>query len=109
MKLRFLLLVLMLMALLSACIAPVQPSSDAATTNNEQAVEAHGEHEHMTDSSAELGERAIFLFRVHPKHRRNLTTAWHCSIPLSMQLPSNRSTSSASWTRVVPWPTGVWP
>jgi tetratricopeptide (TPR) repeat protein len=54
MKTRPILLVLTLMALLSACIAPVQPATNAAT--GDQAVQEHDDHQSMTDPSAQLGE-----------------------------------------------------
>lgn len=55
MKYHSMLLVMMVMALLSACIAPVQPSPNAATTND-QAMEEHDDHEHTPDSTVQLGE-----------------------------------------------------
>ncbi len=55
MKLYPMMLVVTIGVLFSACIAPV-PAAPVVSTTGDQAVVAHGEHEHMTDSSAELGE-----------------------------------------------------
>jgi tetratricopeptide (TPR) repeat protein len=55
MKLHSMMFVVMLIALVSACIAPA-PAAPGAATTNDQAMQNPGEHEHMTDPSAQLGE-----------------------------------------------------
>jgi hypothetical protein len=55
MKLHSMMLVVMLMALLSACIAPVTVAP-AAEATGAQVVQDHGDHEHTMDSAAQSGE-----------------------------------------------------